>query len=395
VKVVICGAGISGLTLAHRMHAHGWDVVMLEKSAAPRTQGYMIDFFGPGFDAAEAMGLLPRLRERAHPITEASYVDAEGRTTAGLTFARFAATEEGRLLSLLRSELEAELRGQLPGGVDVRFGTGIGDVRARPDGVDVGLTGGGRLAADLLVGADGIHSTVRRLVFGEEHRFLRYLGFHTAAFQFDDPVVEAATRHRVCLTDTPQRQMGIYGLGGGRVATFTVHRTPDPTLPEDARAAVREAYRSLGWLVPRALAACPPSAEVFYDQVAQIEMPEWSRGRVTLVGDACGAVSLLAGQGASLGLGGAYVLAEALAGAPSIEDGLERYERTWRPLVTDRQEVGRRAARWFLPATQRQVRLRRVALKLARLPGLDRMVVTSIAGKPTTVVTGLASPARR
>jgi 2-polyprenyl-6-methoxyphenol hydroxylase-like FAD-dependent oxidoreductase len=130
---------------------------------------------------------------------------------------------------------------------------------------------------------------------------------------------------------------------------------------------------------------------VFYDQVAQIEMPEWSRGRVTLVGDACGAVSLLAGQGASLGLGGAYVLAEELSAAPTIEEGLHRYEQTWRPLVIDRQEVGRRAARWFLPASQRQVRLRRIALKLARLPWLDRVVVTSIAGKPTTVVTGLAS----
>jgi 2-polyprenyl-6-methoxyphenol hydroxylase-like FAD-dependent oxidoreductase len=390
VKVTICGAGISGLALAHRMHAHGWDVVVLERAPTPREQGYMIDFFGPGFDAAEAMGLLPRLRERAHPITEASYVDTHGQTTAHLTFARFAAVEDGRLLSLLRSELEAELRAHLPSSVRVQYGAGVAEVRNGPDGVDVGLADGTWLTADLLVGADGIHSTVRRLVFGEERRFLRHLGFHTAAYQFSDPVVEAATRHRVCLTDTPQRQMGFYGLGGGRVATFAVHRTPDPALPVDARAAVREVYGSLGWLVPRALAACPPASEVFYDQVAQIEMPGWSRGRVTLVGDACGAVSLLAGQGASLGLGGAYVLAEELAAAPTVEAGLQRYEETWRPLVTDRQAVGRRAARWFLPASQGQVLLRRAVLKLARLPGLDRAVTSSITGKPTKVVAQLA-----
>jgi 2-polyprenyl-6-methoxyphenol hydroxylase-like FAD-dependent oxidoreductase len=391
MKVAICGAGISGLALAHRMHTHGWDVVVLERAAGPREQGYMIDFFGPGFDAAEAMGLLPGLRERAHPIDEATYVDASGRATANLTFARFASTENGRLLSLLRSELEAELREQLPDAVEVRYGTGVVDVRERLDGVGVDLSDGTRLTADLLVGADGIHSTVRRLVFGEEHRFLRYLGFHTAAYQFDDPVVEAATRHRVCLTDTPQRQMGLYGLGGGRVATFTVHRTADPALPADTRATVRDVYASLGWLVPRALAACPPSREVFYDQVAQIEMPRWSSGRVTLLGDACAAVSLLAGQGASLGLGGAYVLAEELADAPTIEAGLRRYEQIWRPIATDRQEAGRRAARWFLPETQRQVRVRRVALKLSRLPGLDRALVSSIAGKPTTVVSRAAT----
>jgi 2-polyprenyl-6-methoxyphenol hydroxylase-like FAD-dependent oxidoreductase len=390
VKVAICGAGISGLALAHRMHAHGWDVVVLERAPTPREQGYMIDFFGPGFDAAEAMGLLPRLRERAHPITEASYVDTHGQTTAHLTFARFAAVEDGRLLSLLRSELEAELRAHLPSSVRVQYGAGVAEVRNGPDGVDVGLADGTWLTADLLVGADGIHSTVRRLVFGEERRFLRHLGFHTAAYQFSDPVVEAATRHRVCLTDTPQRQMGFYGLGGGRVATFAVHRTPDPALPVDARAAVREVYGSLGWLAPRALAACPPASEVFYDQVAQIEMPGWSRGRVTLVGDACGAVSLLAGQGASLGLGGAYVLAEEPAAAPTVEAGLQRYEETWRPLVTDRQAVGRRAARWFLPASQGQVLLRRAVLKLARLPGLDRVVTSSITGKPAKVVAELA-----
>jgi 2-polyprenyl-6-methoxyphenol hydroxylase-like FAD-dependent oxidoreductase len=119
-------------------------------------------------------------------------------------------------------------------------------------------------------------------------------------------------------------------------------------------------------------------------------MPRWSCGRVTLVGDACGAVSLLAGQGASLGLGGAYVLAEQLTAAPTVEAGLQRYEQIWRPLSTDRQAVGRRAARWFLPASRRQVRLRRVALKLARLPGLGRVVTTGIAGKPTKVVAELA-----
>jgi 2-polyprenyl-6-methoxyphenol hydroxylase-like FAD-dependent oxidoreductase len=391
MKVAICGAGISGLALAHRMHAHGWDVVVLERAPGPREQGYMIDFFGPGFDAAEAMGLLPALRERAHPIDEATYVDASGRTTARLTFARFAAAENGRLLSLLRSELEAVLREQLPDAVELRFGAGVADVRDGPDVVDIGLIDGARVTADLIVGADGIHSAVRRLVFGEEHRFLRYLGFHTAAYQFHDPAVEEATRHRVCLTDTPRRQMGIYGLGGGRVATFTVHRTPDPTLPADAREAVQEEYGSLGWLVPRALAACPPSPEVFYDQVAQIEMPRWSRGRVTLLGDACAAVSLLAGQGASLAVGGAYVLAEELAAAPTLESGLERYERAWRPVVTDRQAAGRRAARWFLPASRRQVLLRRAVLKLGRLPWLDRAIVRTVAGDPTPVVAQLTA----
>lgn len=115
-------------------------------------------------------------------------------------------------------------------------------------------------------------------------------------------------------------------------------------------------------------------------------MPRWSRGRVTLVGDACQAVSLLAGQGASLGLAGAYVLAEQLARADSIETGLDRYEQLWQPVVAEKQQAARNAARWFLPASQRQLRTRRIAMKLARLPGFDRYVAAALTGKPTAII---------
>lgn len=118
-------------------------------------------------------------------------------------------------------------------------------------------------------------------------------------------------------------------------------------MPSDIRAAVREAYGGLGWVVPEALDRCPPSKEIYYDQVAQIEMPGWSRGRVVLVGDACYAVSLIAGQGASPAIAGAYVLAEQLASTQSVEDALEKYEKLWRPVTEEKQKVGRSGARWF------------------------------------------------
>ncbi|MFF4624884.1 FAD-dependent monooxygenase [Nonomuraea jabiensis] len=389
MKVVICGAGIAGLALAQRLDSLGAEVVVLEKAPGPRTQGYMIDFFGPGYDAAEAMGVLPRIRELGYQIDELTYRDDHGRRRSRLRFAQFAKIVNGRLISIMRPDLERALREHISDRVDVRHATTLTRIDNRAEGVAVTLADGGTIEADLLVGADGIHSTVRGHVFGPEREFLRYLGFHTAAYSFDDADIHAQVVRQFCLTDTVNRQMGLYGLRDRRVAVFTVHRTPDPTLPADPRAAIRREYGALGWVAPCALAACPPPEQVYYDQVAQIDMPVWRRGRVVLVGDAAYAVSLLAGQGASLGITGAYVLAEHLSRADTIDIALERYEQALRPVVTDKQQVARNGTSWFIPAGTRQLHLRRAALKLARLPVIDRYVAGALAGKSTAIITNL------
>ena len=130
---------------------------------------------------------------------------------------------------------------------------------------------------------------------------------------------------------------------------------PIPRLPGDCRVAIQRAYAGLGWVVPQALANCTGGDEIYYDQVAQIEVPHWSSGRVTLIGDACHAVSLLAGQGASLAVAGAFVLAETLARAHDIDSALARYEAQFQPVVTEIQRVARRGMHWFLPESRRQV----------------------------------------
>ena len=390
MKAVVCGAGIAGLASAQRLATLGWDVVVLEKAAAPRTQGYMLDFFGPGYDAAEAMGVLPRLAELSYHVDEVTYRDEAGRRRAGMRFAQFAKIVGGRLLSITRSDLERGLRESLPETVDLRFGTSVTSVANDTDGVAVTTSDNDVLEADVLVGADGVHSAVRRIVFGKETTYLRYLGFHTAAFVFDDESIHAQVDGQFCLTNSVDRQLGFYGLRDGKVAVFAVHRTSDPALPDDPREAIRREYAALGWISPTALAACPTPTEVYYDQVAQIAMPSWSRGRVVLVGDACCAVSLLAGQGASLGIAGGYVLAEHLASAESVDAALVEYERALRPVVTDKQQVARDSVRWFLPSSPLQLHMRRTILRLARLPILDRLVARSIAGKSTALVTQLA-----
>ncbi|GAB3171116.1 FAD-dependent monooxygenase [Myceligenerans halotolerans] len=382
MRAIICGAGITGLTAAARLHRHGWDVVVVDSAPGPREQGYMIDFFGPGFQAVTAMELLPQLREAASPVDELRYVDGDGRTTVGVDYSRFTKALDGEIVSIMRPALERMLRETLPGGVDLRYGTTI----ERISDDEVELSDGTVTAADLVVGADGIHSRVRSLVFGPEQEYLRPLGMHTGAYVFTDPEMHRRVRRQFVLTESLNRQMGLYGIGDDQVAVFAVHRTPDVRLPADLRRTLQHEYAGLGDLADRALAHCPPSDEIYYDLVAQIDTPRWHAGRVVLIGDAAHAVSLVAGQGASLGVAGAYVLAERLSRASTVAEGLADHERLWRPMVAGIQVNARdRAADWFVPETTTKLLLRRWGFRAMRLPGLDKILVGPLFPKNRTI----------
>lgn len=390
MKALICGAGIAGLTLACRLHQHGWQVTVVDHAPGPRQQGYMIDFSGPGFEAITAMGLRRRLLELASGVEEFRYVDTTGRIRVRLDYSRFVTALDGEIVSIMRPALEQLLREALDDTVQVRYGVTVEEVVEQKHTTAALLSDGSREHADLVVGADGIHSRIRALAFGPEEQFLRHLGMHTAAFVFSDQDLFEEVRGRFVLTETLDRQLGVYGLEDGRVAAFAVHRSTDD-LPADPRQVLRYRMTGMGELVERALAQCPPPEQLYYDQVAQILMPRWTAGGTALVGDAAYAVSLVAGQGASLGIAGAYVLAEMLAPGGPVPEALAEYERRWRPVATGIQHSARdRVIEWFLPTSYIRLLVRRWGFRAMRLPGLSRLMVGALFPKDRRTITELS-----
>lgn len=391
MKALICGAGIAGLTLANRLDAHGWEVTVLDRAPGPREEGYMIDFSGPGFEAITAMGLREQLLDAASTVGEFRYIDRAGRATVSLDYSRFVTALDGEIVSIMRPALERVLRTSLGAGVDLRYGCSIEQISEHAEGATAVLTDGTRVTADLVVGADGVHSHLRAQLFGPEQEFLRYLGMHTAAYVFRDRETFDQVRGRFVLTETLDRQMGFYGLSEDHVAVFTVHRTGSPARPADPRAELRSQFTGMGELVDRALQHCPPSEQIYYDQVAQVIAPRWHTPHVALVGDAAYAVSLVAGQGASLGVGGAYVLAEMLAAHSTVPEALAEYERRWRPVAAGVQDSARdRVTEWFLPTSRLVLLLRRWGFRAMTLPGLSKVMVGSLLPKDRRSVTELA-----
>ncbi|WP_350002301.1 FAD-dependent monooxygenase [Pseudarthrobacter sp. WHRI 8279] len=393
MRAVVVGAGIAGLVAARQLGLAGWEVDLCEQSPAPRPDGYMMDFFGPGVGAAERIGLYSRLAAVAYHVEAIEYIDVAGRLRSSLAYHTFARVAGGKVLSLPRPDMERAALAALtddvaPGRVRVRYGAPVSQVWDDEAGVRVSVEGspGVTLTADVLIGADGIHSGVRAQVFGPKAQYFRFLGMRAAAFIVTEPLLNARFRDRFVLTDTIDRMAGFYSLRSNQVAALMVYRDAAGETGDERSRSPRERLRrefaGLGDAVDRVLELCPEHP--YDDAVAQIIMPGWQKGRTVLVGDACGAVSLLAGQGGSLAIAGAALLGDILgpvASPKGVGPAIAEFERFWRPVVEDAQTAGRRIASSFLPRNHVQRFLRRWIISATHVPGIDRMVARRIVGK--------------
>ncbi len=385
MRALIAGAGIAGLALALRLRQAGYDVSLVEIADGPRDEGYMVDFFGLGYEAAGRLGLLGRLEEIHYPIDELVYVDGAGRRRFGIPYrALRKRLFEGRHFNFLRGDLERVLRDELGETPPIRWGTRIAAIDQDREGVEVRLSDGARERVEVLVGTDGVHSGVRELAFGPESEFELALGHRTAA-SILDRVPDGVSERDFTMLTAPGRMVAVYPIRGGRAATFLVHRTELERGSGEPLEVLREVYGGLGWVVPELLARSD-GASLYCDRVTQIRIDSWTSGRVALCGDAAWCVSLMAGQGASLALAGAESLGATLAAAgPNVTGALERWQRALRPAIASRLEAGQSTAAWFVPESRWRMAVRDLAMRTAAIPVLSRLARRQIGiGRPGT-----------
>jgi 2-polyprenyl-6-methoxyphenol hydroxylase-like FAD-dependent oxidoreductase len=304
--VLVCGAGIAGPTLSNWLKRLGFAPTLLERAPALRSTGYVIDFWGLGYEIATKMGLLPQLLSEGYHVKELRVVDGRGKRIAGFSTKVFVGLTDDRFVSIRRSDLSRLIFAKVADNCEVLFGDTIKTIDQTKDGAHVTFEGAKERVFDIVIGADGLHSTVRRIAFGSQEKYEKRLGYMVAAFEVsgykprDDDVY--------VIYERTGRQIGRFALHADRtlflfVVACDLDRGSYPHTVDAQKSFIREAFANESWELPQILAALESCQEFYFDRVSQIRMNTWSRGRVGLIGDAAFCVSLLAGQGDAFGKG--------------------------------------------------------------------------------------------
>jgi 2-polyprenyl-6-methoxyphenol hydroxylase-like FAD-dependent oxidoreductase len=376
-SVLISGVGIGGPTLAFWLNAAGFKTTLVERAPKLRTAGYVIDFWGLGYEIAERMGLLDEINRVGYHVRELRIVNAKGERVSGFGTSVFRELAGGRYVTIGRSDLSRLLIEKIKNDTEIVFGDEIISLHEQSDCVQVELKHGNQRQFDLVVGADGLHSTVRGLVFGSQDRFEKRLGYIAAAFEArgyrprDEDVYVTYCQ--------PGRMLGRVALRDDRTLFLFVFATDtDARLevldPPAQKAMLRDAFSVGKWETLEILAELERTQDFYFDRVSQIKLPTWSRGRVALVGDAGFCVSLMAGQGAALAMTAAYVLAGELGkSGQQYEKSFYDYERILRTFIDSKQEGAARFASAFAPRTRWGLFLRNQIIKASAIPGVARL----------------------
>ena len=389
-SVLISGASVAGPVLAYWLARAGLQPTVVERAPSLRPGGHGVDLFGSSIDVISWMGRLDEVRA-ARTHTDVLTLVRPGRRSLDVSVEALSAGVSDRHVEILRGDLARILHEATRDDVEYLFGDSVTALTDSGQDVEVWLASGRRRRFDLVVGADGLHSNIRRLVFGAVPT--HFLGGHLAVCTLDDPI---GLQERAIACNLVDRAVGLYPTAGGRATALFLFRSPRPLVPApDPVAVVRDAFRHHPWsLVPHLLDALAAAEDGYVDSISQIRLDSWSRGRVTLVGDAGYAPGPAVGGGTSLAVLGAYVLARQIAACPDPAVAFAAYERSLHDAVRASRDIGPAVIRTLIPRSRAQVAATTHVLRLlARLPTAFQRRLTSYGGGPAAMLDGALLPA--
>lgn len=372
-NVLISGASIAGPALAFWLTRYGWDTTIIERAPAFRTGGQNIDIRGAAREVLRRAGLEDAVRRATTGEVGTRFIGDDGRAVA-----EFPATKSDTLgataeVEILRGDLARILVDAGEGQTEYLYGDRIKALDDTGSEVVVSFEHAAERRFDLVIAADGIGSSTRRLVFGNEAS-IRPLGLEM-------------TYLTIPRTDTDTDWWRWYNAPGGLGVSLRPDRhgttrallssiiysssTSDTGVgverrsPEEHKKHLREQFRNVGWEAPRILAALDGADDMYFESIGQVRAPRWSRGRVALLGDAAWCASPVSGMGTSLAIVGAYVLAGELAAHVDHRDAFAGYDRIMRPYVNQAQNLPPGVPRIANPRTRVGIEVFRLALRVA------------------------------
>ncbi|ODG91058.1 MULTISPECIES: FAD-dependent monooxygenase [Bacillaceae] len=383
MRVLISGASIAGPALAYWLHRYGFEVTVVERAPSLRPGGYAVDIRGAAISVLERMGILDDVRSLDTHMTGVYFVNDKGKIKGKISEASMG-NQQGMDIEIMRENLSNILFDLTKDKVTYIWGDSITSIHESMSGVEVQYTNGKPDTFDLIIGADGIHSNVRTLKFGDEDQFKRTLGCYISIFEFENYL---NLDHSQMLYTVPGKTVGMYSANDKKEAKGMLVFQSEPLKydrynTEEQKNLIKNAFEELnGWETPNLLQKLINASDFYFDEICQIHMPTWSDGRIALVGDAAYCPSPLSGQGTSLALVGAYVLAGELKAANGdYKRSFITYENVMKNFVEKNQKIGLLTAGGMIEKSNFKILLRNAMLRFPILMnGMFKMITRMIA----------------
>jgi len=356
-QVLISGASFAGLTLAYWLNKFGYQVTIVEIGKELRKGGSPIDVRGEALNVAKEIGILDKIKAKEF-IHDTEIVNAENETLVNFSINDF--DEYRGDIEINRFDLAEILYDVVPKNeVEFLFDNSIETLTQNDDSVEVTFRNGEQRNFDFVFGADGTHSIVRKLVFGDEENFSKFFGVYFA-FAEANQIETGRTKDTGMIYREVGKQAVLYQFQNS-VNALLMFLSPkldwDYRNPEQHKQILKETFgNDINWKVPEILDTLLCSDNLFFDEVCQIHMSSWTKGRVALVGDAGYAPSFFTGMGTTLAMLGAKNVVDALISSNGDYDvAFSKYNETFRPFVESIQAKLTRGLKAQLPETEEEL----------------------------------------